>query len=299
MKLLKLFKRNFLKIALIVVMSGITTAVTYAQVADIKPFWGGAAEQIYNKHGALVIMDTIAPGLVNPIPTSIPVKLFVDSALTSAFSDVTSLGKIHVMGCTSNNDGRLTFGNIGPSVDSDACAKVHGEVLATNFLPTAGDTTPNRNLCADVNGVVGPCPAGASYSCTGTTPANSQLCFRDNLDLTQDTPKTLAWFCMDTAKCEYKCNSGYYYDLTTQVCTLIPPIVNNGNGVACLSDDVYIPMCTNGTLVPGSQSGTASGSTVTSSWQCAGNDSNGNPTVINCSGSGIFNIDYNISFLNT
>ncbi len=316
MKLLKLFKRNFLKIALIVVMSGITTAATYAQGINIKPFWGGAAEQIYNKHGALVIMDTTVPGLVNPIPTGlsqlslsgIPLKLFVDTAI-SAFSDLTSRGKVHVIGCTSTDDGRVVFGS-ATETDPDACAKVHGEVLATNFLPAAGDINPNRNLCADVNGVVGPCAAAApttAFSCTGTTPANSQLCFRDNLDLTQDTPKTLAWFCSDAAKCEYRCATGYYFNLQTQVCTANPSAINTGGIVMCPNDPnaptdwtfVGLGMCVNGTQVPGSYYGTSSGNSVTNSWQCAGNDINGNPTVIGCGGSGTFNIDYHISFLNT
>jgi hypothetical protein len=324
MKLLKLFKRNFLKIALIVVMSGITTAATYAQVSDIKPFWGGAAEQIYNKHGALVIMDTTAPVLVNPIPTGlsqlslsgIPLKLFVDTAV-SAFSDVTSRGKIHVIGCTSTSDGRVAFGTPN-ATDPDACAKVHGEVLATRFLPAAGDITPNRNLCADVNGVVTPCAAAAptAFSCTGTTPANSQLCFRDNLDLTQDTPKTLAWFCGDMAKCEYRCATGYYFNLQTQVCTANPPAINTGGIVMCPNDasnpypwtdlgSIGLPSCVNGTLVPASSSGSSTtagnGTTsyVTNSWQCAGNDINGNPTIINCSAGFDFDVNYNLSYLNT
>jgi hypothetical protein len=311
MKLLKLFKRNFLKIALILVMSGITTAVTYAQGINIKPFWGGAAEQIYNKHGRLVIMDTSVLGLVDPTPTSVPVKLFVDTAL-SAFSDLTSRGKVHVIGCTSTNDGRVVFGSPNQT-DPDACAKVHGEVLATNFLPAAGDVNPNRNLCADVNGVVGPCAAAApttAFSCTGTTPANSQLCFRDNLDLTQDTPKTLAWFCSDAAKCEYRCATGYYYNLQTLTCTPNPPAINIGGIVMCPGDPnapydnwvfTGLGMCVNGTQVPGSNYGTSSGNTVTNSWQCAGNDINGNPTVIGCGGTGTFNfnIEYNLSFLNT
>ncbi len=315
MKLLKLFKRNFLKIALIVVMSGITTAATYAQGINIKPFWGGATEQIYNKHGRLVIMDTSVLGLVDPTPTSVPVKLFVDTAL-SAFSDLTSRGKIHVIGCTSTNDGRVVFGS-ATETDPDACAKVHGEVLATGFLPAAGDITPNRNLCADVNGVVTPCATAAptAFSCTGTTPANTQLCFRDNLDLTQDTPKTLAWFCSDATKCEYRCAAGYYFDLQTQVCTPNPPAINIGGMVMCPNDPnaptwgtlnlgwLY-PSCVNGTLVPTSTTmnsttgGNGTTAFVSSNWQCAGNDVNGSPTVISCSSSGSFDINYNVSALN-
>ncbi|MEK7153295.1 MAG: fibronectin type III domain-containing protein, partial [Patescibacteria group bacterium] len=47
-----------------------------------------------------------------------------------------------------------------------------------------------------------------TYSCTGTTPSNANLCSGDDALLTADTAKTLVSSC-GSPKCEYTCNSGY------------------------------------------------------------------------------------------
>ena len=319
MKSLYTLKKNALKIGLILAIATVSTVTSFAQnTIDIEPFWGGSSDQILNKHGRLVISSPILA--LDPTPTGALLKLFVNSSAVnprhSAFSDVTSKGKVHVIGCevAGENerenpiiDGRVGFGPnsfLSPNSDSDTCVTVHGEALATNFLPQAGDTTPNRHLCADINGVMSPCaipPAGTGFSCTGSVPANSELCFQDNMNLTADTPRSLTFLCSNTQKCEHKCRQGHYFDLTSLSCIPHPP--QTQGAVACTTS-LLGPLlggtaCISGSLVPGSNSVTWEGNNITSIWQCSGLNTSGDPTVVNCSEGGTFNFnsDYQVNWM--
>lgn len=57
------------------------------------------------------------------------------------------------------------------------------------------------------------CPAApvATYSCTGTTPANANICAGDDSGLTANTNRTLVSGCTSGTKCEYVCSTGYVY----------------------------------------------------------------------------------------
>jgi hypothetical protein len=81
--------------------------------------------------------------------------------------------------------------------------------------------------------------SGASYSCTGSVPSNSQLCPGDDTDLASNTAISLVSSCTST-KCEYTCASGY--TLKSGVCTL--PAINYSctgtipsNSQLCSGDD--------------------------------------------------------------
>src|SRR3989338_2402242 len=47
------------------------------------------------------------------------------------------------------------------------------------------------------------------FQCTGTTPANSQLCTGSDAGLSKDTAKALVTQCTMGNKCEYTCTNGY------------------------------------------------------------------------------------------
>ncbi|MBI2173043.1 MAG: hypothetical protein HYT73_02405, partial [Candidatus Aenigmarchaeota archaeon] len=88
-----------------------------------------------------------------------------------------------------------------------------------------------------------------TFSCTGTAPSNSELCFNDNTGLTINTSVTLVGAC-GSAKCEYTCASGY----TKQgsICEPSSPFICTGqippNSDLCLNDNTGLSVSTPITL---------------------------------------------------
>lgn len=90
--------------------------------------------------------------------------------------------------------------------------------------------------------------SSTSYSCTGTTPSNSQICSGDDQSLTANVAKTLVDSC-GSAKCEYTCATGYYKSgsscvAQTYTCTNMP-----AHSSVCTGDDAGLTSNTASTLV--------------------------------------------------
>ena len=78
-----------------------------------------------------------------------------------------------------------------------------------------------------------------TFSCTGATISNAQLCADDNKNLLVDTTRSLANSCTDANKCEYICPSGY--TKSGNSCTLqLPPLCTGlipANSGLCTDDN--------------------------------------------------------------
>src|SRR3989338_7539307 len=66
--------------------------------------------------------------------------------------------------------------------------------------------TESGYICAGMPSV---CQKQQVFQCTGTTPANSQLCTGSDAGLSKDTAKALVAQCTMGNKCEYTCTNGY------------------------------------------------------------------------------------------
>src|SRR3989344_2335236 len=66
--------------------------------------------------------------------------------------------------------------------------------------------TESGYICAGMPSV---CQKQQVFQCTGTTPANSQLCTGSDAGLSKDTAKALVAQCTMGNKCEYACTNGY------------------------------------------------------------------------------------------
>lgn len=51
---------------------------------------------------------------------------------------------------------------------------------------------------------------GNRFSCTGSYPANSSICYEDDLDLLQNSPRVVVSSCTSKRSCEYECLAGFY-----------------------------------------------------------------------------------------
>ena len=65
------------------------------------------------------------------------------------------------------------------------------------------------------------------FSCTGSIPANAELCFESDSNLSSDANNTLSSECSKVNKCEYRCNSNYIYSPDSNSCE---PIIICGDG---------------------------------------------------------------------
>jgi len=101
-------------------------------------------------------------------------------------------------------------------------------------VSTTLDTTANCGSCGNVckagqNCLNGVC-AARTYSCTGSVPANAQLCINDDKGLTMDTPRTTVSGCTVRTRCEYTCNVGFTLQNGACVAVTLPPCTDSDNG---------------------------------------------------------------------
>jgi len=128
-----------------------------------------------------------------------------------------------------------------------------GDVCTRDNQCGAGEKCVNGKCAAMVTTTTSSSTAISSATCTGTAPANAQLCSGDSIGLTASTPIKIVSACSSVAKCEYTCNSGF--QLQTGSCRSTPspppsPSVCGNNkiesGEECDGTDVGSGTCKTG-----------------------------------------------------
>ena len=99
----------------------------------------------------------------------------------------------------------------GQVTDAELCDGSVGEETCASYSQGlfTGGTLKCTNCKYDVAMCTEPEQVQQVFQCTGTTPANSQLCTGSDAGLSTDTARTLVAQCTMEDKCEYTCMNGY------------------------------------------------------------------------------------------
>jgi len=135
----------------------------------------------------------------------------------------------------------------GDDANLDDSNKPHTRTLAENCSDPVGSAPKCEYTCAEGYEKVGNvCEPTTPHSCTGVVPAHAQLCLRDGIGLSRDTPRTLVLNC-GAPKCQYQCDIGYH--LENGQCIPNPTQCNSYN--ECRGKDLWrheetlpAPQCT-------------------------------------------------------